>query len=254
MNKNFKATNFGNGYKYCVFEAMRQDFPGHFHDYYLFGCLANGSRELICGNRRHTLSALDIVFIRPREIHACVSKCEMPQRWHSLRIPAALLEDRMSKEKLAAAASIYPRMGGAFLECVEKDATGAAALDFLIRLLRPAEKSMAVRPDPAMRKAMALLDASWAQNISLAGMAAFMNMDKFAFSRKFRHATGIPPVKYLRLISLCKSEAMLEKGESVAACAQNCGYYDQSHFSKTFRRHIGVPPATWRAARAKERP
>jgi hypothetical protein len=35
----------------CRFEGLLQDFPNHFHDYYVIGFLENGNRCLNCSGR-----------------------------------------------------------------------------------------------------------------------------------------------------------------------------------------------------------
>ncbi len=46
---------------------------------------------------------------------------------------------------------------------------------------------------------------------------------------------------------MVRSAAMLyDERMTVAEIASNCGFTDQSHYTKTFRRILGITPGLWR--------
>jgi transcriptional regulator GlxA family with amidase domain len=44
------------------------------------------------------------------------------------------------------------------------------------------------------------------------------------------------------------AQAMLSAGAPVAAVANACGFSDQSHLTRVFRKAVGVPPGKYRRA------
>jgi transcriptional regulator GlxA family with amidase domain len=69
------------------------------------------------------------------------------------------------------------------------------------------------------------------------------------FSGAFRRSVGEPPARYLRRYRVKRAqEMMLLTGESLATIAVDCGFADQSHFTRIFSRMVGVSPAAWRRA------
>ena len=64
------------------------------------------------------------------------------------------------------------------------------------------------------------------------------------------------PGDYIRLCRLDDAALRLRSGEeSIADIAQNCGFFDSSHFIKAFSEHFGITPARYRrAARDNENP
>ena len=41
-------------------------------------------------------------------------------------------------------------------------------------------------------------------------------------------------------------DLMLRSGERLSQIALNCGHCDQSHFTRVFRRKVGMSPRAWR--------
>jgi AraC family transcriptional regulator len=73
------------------------------------------------------------------------------------------------------------------------------------------------------------------------------------FQRAFKSSTGIPPYRFIAGRRLALACALLKTTrEPLSQVALYCGLYDQSHFSRTFRRNTGMNPAAWRRAHAVE--
>jgi AraC-like DNA-binding protein len=62
--------------------------------------------------------------------------------------------------------------------------------------------------------------------------------------RKFREIIGIGPKHYLRLTRINRVLKLLEHGQSLdlTSVAYNCGYFDQAHFIKDFKKLTGKNP------------
>ena len=81
-------------------------------------------------------------------------------------------------------------------------------------------------------------------NQQLAGVAA---MSLRAFERQFLRSFHATPQKYLRKLRLrIASRALLYSKEPLADVAMACGFGDQSHFTREFRRQFGFTPREYR--------
>ena len=68
-----------------------------------------------------------------------------------------------------------------------------------------------------------------------------------AFERKFRGSFHLTPQKYLRNLQMrMASRLLVYTGQSLAEVALGCGFSDQSHFTREFRRHFGRTPRDYR--------
>ena len=58
------------------------------------------------------------------------------------------------------------------------------------------------------------------------------------------------PHQWLQHRRLERAKQALEKSSaSLSAIAVDCGFADQSHFTRTFSRAVGVSPGAWRRAK-----
>lgn len=78
-------------------------------------------------------------------------------------------------------------------------------------------------------------------------LARLAHMSVRAFERKFRVSFHLTPQKYLRKLQMrMASRALVYTNEPLADVALGCGFSDQSHFSREFRRHFGRTPRQYR--------
>ncbi|WP_407700199.1 helix-turn-helix domain-containing protein [Steroidobacter agaridevorans] len=74
-----------------------------------------------------------------------------------------------------------------------------------------------------------------------------MNLSRFHFCRVFRLSVGTSPREYLLQLRLQRAKALLkDSSSSVCEIAGICGFADQSHLTRMFRRRVGATPARWR--------
>src|SRR5437867_4110160 len=68
-----------------------------------------------------------------------------------------------------------------------------------------------------------------------------------AFERQFRATFHLTPQKFLRKLRLrIASRGLIYTDESLSDIALKCGFADQSHFSREFRRQFGRTPREYR--------
>jgi AraC family transcriptional regulator len=82
-------------------------------------------------------------------------------------------------------------------------------------------------------------------------IAAAIGLSKSHFSRSFKSTLGASPMAYVaaRRIERAK-RTILASAESLADVALDCGFADQSHLNRQFRRAVGVTPGQWRRSSA----
>jgi AraC family transcriptional regulator len=84
---------------------------------------------------------------------------------------------------------------------------------------------------------------------TLEQMAAVANLSVYHFARQFKVATGLPPHQFVILRRVERAKGLLQAGRelSLAEVALHAGFSDQSHFSRHFKRLLGVTPGQFRA-------
>jgi AraC family transcriptional regulator len=101
-----------------------------------------------------------------------------------------------------------------------------------------------------VRKVQEFVDAHIADRILVSDLGAVVQLSEAHFSRLFTRAFGLTPHAFvLRRRLALAAQLMLESTESLTDIALCCGFTDQAHLCKHFRRSMGVTPAAWRRAR-----
>jgi AraC-like DNA-binding protein len=89
------------------------------------------------------------------------------------------------------------------------------------------------------------LDACHARPIRLEELAAISGTSTFALIRSFSRAFGMPPYRYLTNLRIARAQELLRLGRPISDTAFSTGFSDQAHFTRFFRRIVGVPPGVW---------
>ena len=85
------------------------------------------------------------------------------------------------------------------------------------------------------------------RNISLADLAGLVQLSVFYFTRKFRAEFGCPPYAYVNRRRLEHAKRQLGRSNGpLKVVAASCGFADQSHMTRLFRRVFKVTPAEYR--------
>ncbi len=63
--------------------------------------------------------------------------------------------------------------------------------------------------------------------------------------RVFRHATGLPPHKYLLNLRIEQARVLLRQGVPPARVAASVGFADRSRLHRHFKRHVGSAPGRY---------
>jgi AraC-like DNA-binding protein len=103
--------------------------------------------------------------------------------------------------------------------------------------------------DLRIRRAMAFIDASYAEPLSIDCIAKVAGMSRYHFSRLFRAQVGMSPHRYLTDVRMARASALLRSGRmSVTEAALTVGCNDLGRFGRTFRARYGVAPSEARAS------
>jgi AraC-like DNA-binding protein len=125
----------------------------------------------------------------------------------------------------------------------------AHAVALLRRHLRPGPSPARTAPEhAAVRRALAHLRERWDQPVSLAELAAVAGLSRFELVRCFSAQVGLPPHAFQIDLRIRAARARLAAHEPPAVVAAACGFADQAHLTRTFKRAVGVTPGRYRNA------
>jgi len=82
-------------------------------------------------------------------------------------------------------------------------------------------------------------------------LADRFNLSERQFDRKFKEYAGFSPKTYLRLVRLNQVLKQHNQNKPLGLIAQECGYYDQSHFIHDVKAFTGYHPGFYFSGKAE---
>ena len=97
------------------------------------------------------------------------------------------------------------------------------------------------------RRVREFIESHLAEPISLNQLAELVHLSPWHFARLFRTSFGAPPHRYLLHRRLERARHLLRASDAkIMAIALECGFTDQSQFTRAFRQRYGVTPGRFR--------
>jgi AraC-like DNA-binding protein len=97
------------------------------------------------------------------------------------------------------------------------------------------------------KRAVAYIEANLGSKLAIREMADLVALSKSYFSRAFKQTLGSSPMAYIAVRRVERAKLMMAStGQRLTDIALACGFADQSHLNRYFRRIVGVSPGLWR--------
>ena len=153
-----------------------------------------------------------------RHLTSLIPGYQLALHTHCVRLLDLLWKETLARAVVAAPAGAAP---------------GARALDL-------------VRFRPAFR----LVEARYAERLSLDQLADAVHLHPAYFSTLFKRVTGLSPLRFLVRYRVERArDLLLASDESLGEIARRTGFYDAAHLIRVFRRVEGVAPGSYRRER-----
>ncbi|PJF38584.1 MAG: AraC family transcriptional regulator, partial [Phototrophicales bacterium] len=89
------------------------------------------------------------------------------------------------------------------------------------------------------------LSSRISEPVTIDDMANFANMSRATFHRKFKQATNMSPIQFVKSMRLNYAAMKISQGVNVNIAAMEVGYTSSSQFSREFKRMYGHSPKQW---------
>ena len=233
-------------------------YAPHRHDTYTIGITLEGVQSFdYRGDTRHALPR-DIFVLHPDELHDGRAGTETGFRYRAFHLRPAVVQDILGGANLPYISDglcDHPALKRAVLDLLDDsiDPLGAeTSLVELVDALSLASNMRAVSKRPDYRAAQVarnLIEDRLEEGVSLEELSTAADADRFALARSFRALFGTSPHRYLTQRRLDRACTLMAGGESCAQAALMCGFSDQSHFMRHFKKTHGMTPRRWMTLR-----
>lgn len=266
---------------YDIFFTNSTSSPLHWHYYSEIIYMQSGEVSIICNGERRVLRKGDLCYIYPLQLHEfaeidgknaeyAVVKFDI----HTINIPPAYLSDmydhfvRRTAENDTCLVVTAEKLDARYIaDLVERTvaehsqkpefyslAVQANIFSLLIELARAGGRKFSERNDRrtesdlSFSRVLEYIDAHSAEPLEAARLAEMCHMSYSNFARLFRESYGRSCKEYVTYIRLNKArELLLHTDRDLNFIAQETGFYDCSHFIRTYKKWRGITPKQERA-------
>jgi AraC-like DNA-binding protein len=236
-------------------------FARHSHEYYVIGIVEAGVQAYSYRGARYVTPAGQIFLVNPGEPHTGEAATREGYVYRTVYPRLALMQQVAAEvtprtvlpffapavirdEKLARRLARFHRAVAEGASSLSVESHLIAALAHLIRRyadVRPS-RSSGLSERAAIRKAREYIDARYDADVSLADLAALVDLSPFYFARAFQKDVGLPPHAYLETVRITRARDLLLRGVPITDVSVTVGYGDQSHLTHRFKRLLGMTP------------
>ena len=187
-----------------------------------------------------------------------------PEGAHSLSVEiSSAIDSRIGKEsavlrspRVLRDAALSRLMAQSFAEFLDQEtgsefALECLAMQLLSSILRSAKRQADGRSEsgPAwLREAVTKIHERFMEPVSLAALASEVRIHRAHLARAFKARYGCTVGQYATKLRIDHAqERLAETQDSIARIAIEAGFCDQAHFTRVFRKAVGMTPSTYRS-------
>jgi len=101
--------------------------------------------------------------------------------------------------------------------------------------------------EESVRRAIRYMQEHYMEDIDISSLAEYLGFHSAYLTRLFNRYVGEAPLKHLTGIRIEEAKKLLrDTSLSIADVGTRVGYPDQFHFSRTFRKAVGMSPSAFR--------
>ena len=243
-----------------------QEWVPHWHAEWSFGAIVAGECRCSVAGQPLRACAGDLIAIAPGVVHTgalsagggagpvLVTMLYVPEAWlaqSGLALPVRSGVVRApglcrASRDLVSASAVQDWLGRAVPRLARALGRGAAdggGPDARVGMGAGLQGDADAVPGEAVRELLRRVQtAVLAGEQSVSGLAQRCGVSRERIHRVLRQWLGMAPADYLRAVRLHRARQLVLDGVPVAQVAAECGFADQAHFTRWFRRSFGYTP------------
>jgi PAS domain S-box-containing protein len=113
---------------------------------------------------------------------------------------------------------------------------------------------LTLQPYIEMQTVLEFVRDHYADPLGVSELAALVHLSISQFERRFRTVFQITPLKHIMNVRIRAACVFLTTtSNTIASIALDCGFYDHPHFTRNFRKIMGMSPKEYRHQNSEER-
>ncbi len=237
----------------------------HSHEELSIGIIESGSSSVVCEGTNFNVSRGNIIYIPPQAVHMCSPEAASQWTFKMLFLKNSWVEKSFNMDITKISTFSRTLDSGEFeritgltallqenLSGFEKETCLINELAYFLpmeshSLPRKINKTTETKAIQRMRNH---LDANFLSGASLDDLALVSGLSKYHIIRLFNKHCKLSPHAYQTMLRINYAKARLRDRCPIAQVAVDTGFFDQSHFTKTFKQYSGTTPLEYIAGQA----
>lgn len=240
------------------------EFCKHWHDEIAIGIIEKGAEGLHYRGKSLLIPENNIVAINPAEVHTGFAGCDEGWSYRMFYFDPQLISDHFSMSEYSVLPFINnpnitdPQLFQLLYQLhlsfeqasFEISKQSLLTLAFECLFTRYGNHKQSAKDNLKAQKhnndVRDYLCDNWQNNTSLSELETLSGRSKYQVIRGFNQQFGLTPHQFSLLLKVTKAKDLLQHGSHCADAALACGFFDQSHFSRNFKRVFGVTPMRYK--------
>ncbi|WP_226789008.1 AraC family transcriptional regulator [Polaribacter porphyrae] len=253
LNKYYQ-TSFLDGLEILYAKSCTTDFPPHSHSTYNISLILKNTFKTRLEDKILQAPVGTICITNADEVHATPCDSIVGNSFFTFYISSDLMiklnnnQDLFFNEKVIYNQDVFKELYFLASNFNKMDFSFESRLKLALKRLISRNSDVEKKPYKKSNLYQNLINNITFDDFRLDDVASQFGVNKYKFIRLFKQETGLTPNNFVLLKKIEMSKEMLKKGNSIFDVAIDCGFYDNSHFYKNFKRFIGVNPLEFQNA------
>ncbi|QJB55771.1 AraC family transcriptional regulator [Pseudodesulfovibrio sp. zrk46] len=226
----------------------------HVHKSLTLGVVLSGKRSLCIDTETYEAGPGAVLCIGPNVAHTCMDLG--PCEYVMFSVPTSLIAALGFTETLPATNCPVidsPHLFGMLVRLIETVDEHAFIMERqsqiieILSLVLEKESASADIPQN-IAQAVCFMEKNFSENIGLGELARIAELSPCRFNRRFSQVYGMPPHEFHNQIRTQEAKRLIASGSTLAEAAAHCGFNDQSHMNRIFKKLMGMTPGRYAKA------
>lgn len=239
-----------------------QNFSRHSHEGYTIGVIERGAQRFYRTGGNHVAPQDSIILVNADEVHTGHSAVDggwaykamypVPEQFETISrelgnsgygtpyFPEAVVHD---PELASQFRLVFDTLEKSDNRLLRETLVYASLVKLMARHGKTPPKPVEMsKAQQQLTLVKTFLDDFPQADVSLEELAKLAGISPFHLVRAFQKQFGFPPHAYQIQARLRYARTLLKAGHSISDTAQECGFHDQSHLHRHFKKAMGITP------------
>lgn len=243
------------------FDDLKTDFPKHFHETFCISLIHKGVEQIDFEKQSFFSESGSISITNPYEIHSNpIIDPKINLTFDTIYLSADLMSYITEGKNIQFINRIINNENAnrLFLNLKDEiDAKNVVGIDSsLKKFVNILKENAEVQEDDYVELGLHnfneikdYIENNINSKFCLDQLSKMANINKFGFIKKFKTNTGMTPMNYILMKKIFSCKNIIDSNSELTEIAYHYNFTDISHFSKTFKRYIGVSPKMYQEKR-----